>query len=579
MLKMGIAKDAVAQKMVMDEVDPRKLGLGEEEDNDPALLKYKKMLQMGIAKEAVAQKMVMDSVDPKRLNLKPPADATSVKMKTSATDVLLSLKKTGQPAASRPKRRKLHWETIKGAVARKGSIWHSHSAEGDAVVAAASTPAGSSAPLSTKQHDSLLLHDFEELFVSAASPTTKGAQESTKKKAKKASVVHVIDPQRCMNGGIALARIRLTPALLGNRLTTLDPACELAAEQLEAALTLVPTAKEAAQLQRFRGPVGSLSECEQAMLTLLAVPQASARIEALLFMRSLDESAAFLSAQAAAVRTACALLVQSPPLRRVFHFVLLLGNRLNHEEGGRSTSRPSSPTTSVAGGFAGEESGAQAFTLRSLLNLANTKAFDGRTTVLEYLVRVLERAQGEGSGGGDQGEAGGGGGGACDGERELSLLDFAVGLERCVADARRVSLDAAEAEVRKLQAGREKVAALASAMGDERRAWRLGRRLGVSLRRLPRPQLHRAARALRARRCRHFSRRGHNRAGVRGPRGPVQGQAPCRLRPPPNRLLALHLLMAHRTTPMQKSPSTAPSFLPLWRASRKCRGLSCRWSS
>jgi hypothetical protein len=509
MLKMGISKDAVAQKMIMDNEDPVRLGLGAPEDKDPALVKYKKMLQMGISKDAVAQKMSMDGLDPKRLNLKPPADAAGAKQSSAAKTAALKKAQNTKPDA--PKRRKLHWETIKGDLIRRkgGSIWHTLNTSsnggggkegseepttpgGTPLPASSSRPSSPSSPSShhgTKDaHGNELLHDFEALFVAAPSPPPGnsggadekegdaaggGGKKGKKGKEKKQAVVHVIDPQRAMNGGILLARMKeKSPAALGARLLSLD-ASGFTTEQLEALHSLIPTRKEATSLQRFKGDLCSLSVCEQTMLRLLAVPQASERLEALVFMRTLQATAEFLRSQAAVLQTACAALKASRKLRRVFHIILLLGNRLNHggsASGGEQQQQQQqqqlssprararfaeadeegsekSPAGEGEGAVSSNSNAVQAFTLRSLLNLASTKAFDGRTTVLEYLVRVLERDQ---------------------------VLDFAEGLEEPVAAAKRVAtLSSADGELRRLGAGKDKVAALVATAVEQRRAWRL----------------------------------------------------------------------------------------------------------
>ena len=85
--------------------------------------------------------------------------------------------------------------------------------------------------------------------------------------------------------------------------------------------------------------------------------------------------------QAMVFESACDEVKGSRRLQRIFQIILMLGNKLNHD----GEDAPGDGDGSAAGGTGG---GAAAFTLRSLLALSQAKAFDKRTTVLSYLVKV-----------------------------------------------------------------------------------------------------------------------------------------------------------------------------------------------
>ena len=115
-----------------------------------------------------------------------------------------------------------------------------------------------------------------------------------------------------------------------------------------------------------------LSVPEQVMLELgdFGAQRAGRRLGALLFARQLPQLRAAARENARATRAACEEVLGSRRLRRLLTIVLKIGNTLN--AGG------SAPTV-------------EAFTLDSLLKLEHAKAFDNRTTILQYLVAVIER--------------------------------------------------------------------------------------------------------------------------------------------------------------------------------------------
>jgi len=373
--------------------------------------------------------MVMDKVDPARLDLELP---TAI-----AADKAGGTSKGAKPEAEGPQRRKLHWETIpEERLQRRGSIWGGPSGEllgGGGL----------------KSDDPL--HDFEELFVETAKETTNKSSD-TKKKAASKKAVALIDPQRAMNGSILLARVKTSPAEIGERVMRLDGQ-SFTTDQLEAIHQLVPTRKERASLERFRGERTSLTVCEQTMLALIGVPHASSRLEAMVFVRRFKEASTQVRDQSTIVQVACDKVQASDKLRRVFHIILLLGNRLNtaapqpaSSAASQAAASDASPSTSSNEAVEGAST-VQAFTLRSLLNLANTRAFDGKTSVLEYLVLVIERD-------------------------DSTLLDFADDLHECVAAAARTaSLEQAEQEQRRLDRGRAKVKEFVDAAKAEQVQW------------------------------------------------------------------------------------------------------------
>ena len=160
---------------------------------------------------------------------------------------------------------------------------------------------------------------------------------------------------------IKTALLTLTPVVNGVRLT---------AEALAVLDELLPTADEAAAVRAFRGDETRLGEAEKFFRAVADVPKARARALALGLQLSFDARVKEVAGKTATLAAACALVRSSARLPRVLDAVLRIGNRLND----------------------GVAAAANAITLQSLLKLGQTKAFDGRTTVLAYLVQRLSKA-------------------------------------------------------------------------------------------------------------------------------------------------------------------------------------------
>ncbi|OEL18266.1 Formin-like protein 10 [Dichanthelium oligosanthes] len=147
---------------------------------------------------------------------------------------------------------------------------------------------------------------------------------------------------------------------------------ELPRVLLETILRMKPTDEEEQKLRLYNGDFSQLGLAEQVMKALIDIPFAFKRIDALLFMSSLQEDASSLGDSFLQLEAACGELKHRLFLK-LLEAVLKTGNRLND------------------GTFRG---GANAFKLDTLLKLSDVKGANGKTTLLHFVVQEIIRSEG-----------------------------------------------------------------------------------------------------------------------------------------------------------------------------------------
>ncbi|CAL5023871.1 unnamed protein product [Urochloa decumbens] len=147
---------------------------------------------------------------------------------------------------------------------------------------------------------------------------------------------------------------------------------ELPRVLLETILRMKPTDEEEQKLRLYNGDFSQLGLAEQLMKAVIDIPFAFERINALLFMSSLQEDASSLGDPFHQLEAACGELKHRLFLK-LLEAVLKTGNRLND------------------GTFRG---GANAFKLDTLLKLSDVKGADGKTTLLHFVIQEIIRSEG-----------------------------------------------------------------------------------------------------------------------------------------------------------------------------------------
>lgn len=210
--------------------------------------------------------------------------------------------------------------------------------------------------------------EFKRLFVEATTPVVK---EITLKAEAKRGRVNLIDLKRGQNAGIALARIKYSDEDLRKMVLTLD-ASKLTSEQLKSMHEFLPSAEEIELIGAYTGDTMLLGRAEQYMSTMKElVATASKRIECLLFKQQFPASLAACKKMVNTMEKACDDVKLSGRFKKVLKTILKVGNQLNDGMGSE------------------EQAG---FTVDSLLKLQSAKAFDKKTSILQYVVTLIERS-------------------------------------------------------------------------------------------------------------------------------------------------------------------------------------------
>ena len=349
MLKMGLPLEVAKHAMVRDGLDPSVLDMDHNKPfgiplkDDPKYTKYFKMLKIGIPMTQVKHGMQRDGLNPEVMDQDHNLPAISVE------------KKQTKRKKETHRRARLHWKSITKVM--KNSLWDSVQSEVGAV--------------------SIDEDEFNDLF--QADLKGSNIMKTNNNSKKKGAQVRVIDSKRANNGGIILARVKLTHDQMADAVDRID-ASTLTAEQIENVIEYLPTKEERDALEKYMLEGGQdaaekfdgLCECEKFMVSMMTVKHAKRKIRALLFKLQFMTCMESIAKDAQMIDTSCDELINSNRLRQLMGIILQFGNRLN-----------------TAGNS--NKSNAMAFSLDSLSKLSQAKAFDKKTTFLHYLILIVER--------------------------------------------------------------------------------------------------------------------------------------------------------------------------------------------
>ena len=365
MLQVGLPKDAIKAKMVQEGKKPDFLdkepgemissdtaegGLQVPVGEHPLYSKFFKMLKVGLPKENIKAKMAQEELDPSyidkdHIELIPLDDLRSSAPTTAAVD-------KGEEAAAvklkGPRKKKLHWKGLDASKVGRDSLW-----------------ADNDDGMNIKLDEA----EFNQLFVESESSSAaekKAAEEKLKDSQKKKARVNVIDMKRAQNGGIALARIRVAFPVIKARIEALEDE-DFTTDQLRSLEDFLPNADELHLLRSFRGDKDQLGPAERYMLEMKDFPSASKRIQCMIFKQQFRGRITEIKTVITLIENACDDVKLSVRLKKVLKTILKVGNQMND---------------------GAEHLG---FTLDALLKLQSAKAFDKKTSVLQYVIMLIQR--------------------------------------------------------------------------------------------------------------------------------------------------------------------------------------------
>ena len=182
----------------------------------------------------------------------------------------------------------------------------------------------------------------------------------------KQAVITLLDLKRGSNIEIMLSQIKSPLDDIAAAVQTMDTTA-LDGEAVESMIRFLPTSEELALLNMFEGDEERLGKAERYFRKLGRVAGFESKLRALEFKQGFTAAVNAVNEWIGCIGACAAELKGSDRMGRLIALVLTLGNALNSARG-------------PAAGFA----------LSSLPKLLDTRSFDGKTTLLHYLVAHLE---------------------------------------------------------------------------------------------------------------------------------------------------------------------------------------------
>ncbi|KAJ1265985.1 hypothetical protein BS78_08G116100 [Paspalum vaginatum] len=259
-----------------------------------------------------------------------------------------SLGPTLQSAVRRSSLKPLHW--VKVTRAMHGSLWAELQKQVDA---------------SRAEFD---VSELESLFTIA--PKAKGGSKSGgrgKSLGSKPDKVQLIDLRRANNTEIMLTKIKMPLSDMMSAALALDDSV-LDADQIENLIKFCPTKEEMELLKNYTGDKEVLGKCEHFFLELMKVPRVESKLRIFAFKIQFQSQIRDVRKNLQTVSSACEELRSSEKLKIIMKNILLIGNTLNQ----------GTPRGQAVG-----------FRLDSLLKLIETRATNGRMTLMHFLCKSL----------------------------------------------------------------------------------------------------------------------------------------------------------------------------------------------
>ncbi|KAI4369394.1 hypothetical protein MLD38_017836 [Melastoma candidum] len=211
----------------------------------------------------------------------------------------------------------------------------------------------------------------EEMIGSLFSYNLRSALKNDESKSKTPSPSnHMLEPKRLQNLTILSKAINMSGDEVCHALLQ---GSGLSQQQLEALVKMAPTEEEVAKLNGYTGDINELASAEKFVKTLLGIPFAFERAEAMLYKETFEDEIVHLRNSFSMLEEACKELRSSRLFLKLLEAVLKTGNRMN--------------VGTIRGG-------ATAFKLDALLKLADVKGTDGKTTLLHFVVQEMVRSEG-----------------------------------------------------------------------------------------------------------------------------------------------------------------------------------------
>eukprot|EP01117_Protostelium_nocturnum_P012454 TRINITY_DN4596_c0_g1_i1.p1 TRINITY_DN4596_c0_g1~~TRINITY_DN4596_c0_g1_i1.p1 ORF type:complete len:760 (+),score=272.86 TRINITY_DN4596_c0_g1_i1:94-2373(+) len=260
----------------------------------------------------------------------------------------MGIKAKGSP---RKKMRTLQWTPLPDSKL-KSTVWSKLKEEGQK---------------EESNSNSNIINDKELVALFSLSPTKKNTKNAPTNLTKNVSL---LDIKRSNNIAILLSHFKMSFSDIREAIYNMDEV-SLDLDKLIALQSMLPNDDERRQLKGFKGDVQALAAPERFLLEMCQLSSAETRVEFFLFKLRLPSDLKAITENISCIASASDELQQSQKFAMILKLVLGLGAILNE----------------------GTYLSSHGFKLDGLLRLAETKARDNKTTLLNYLsTLVLEKA-------------------------------------------------------------------------------------------------------------------------------------------------------------------------------------------
>lgn len=193
----------------------------------------------------------------------------------------------------------------------------------------------------------------------------KEKEESTRSLITQKRVITLIDPKRGQNAGIGLARIKLSTEEIRDSIRRMDETI-FTLEQLKNLKEYLPTQDEIILLQNYKGDFELLAKPEKYMSIMMECPMAAKRMDVMMYKQQFKNRVTDVKSMISTIENASDDIKMSLKFKKVLKTILKVGNSLNDKE-------------------------QKGFSIDSLSKLSSAKAFDNKTSVLQYIVMVIHK--------------------------------------------------------------------------------------------------------------------------------------------------------------------------------------------
>ncbi|KAH7351554.1 hypothetical protein KP509_19G002700 [Ceratopteris richardii] len=181
----------------------------------------------------------------------------------------------------------------------------------------------------------------------------------------------ILDSKKAQNIAIQLRALKASTQDICDALLE---GANMKAESLDVLVKMAPTQEEEKALLGFSGDRSELDPAERFLKSVLEIPNAFQRLQAMQFRASFKDDMMLVQDVLKVLEAACVEIRENRLFLKLLEAVLKTGNRMN-----KGTNR-------------GE---AEAFKLDALLRLSDVKSADGKTTLLHYVAEEIIKSEGK----------------------------------------------------------------------------------------------------------------------------------------------------------------------------------------